>query len=77
MAFLARGINVPEDVRIVTLSNVGIGPVYIKPFTRFEIDPVGAGEKIADFALAVLAKGRVPSPPQIAPQYVFGATFPF
>ena len=77
MAFLERGINVPEDVRIVTLSNVGIGPVYIKPFTRFEIDPAGIGEKIADFALALLAKKRKPHPPQITPQYVYGETFPF
>ncbi len=76
MAFLVCGINVPEDVRIVTLSNVGIGPVYIKPFTRFEIDPAGAGEKIADFALALLAKKRKPHPPRIVPQYVFGETFP-
>ena len=77
MAFLARGINVPEDVKIVTLSNVGIGPIYIKPFTRIEIDSVGAGEKIADFALAVLAKKRRPHPPRIVPQYVFGETFLF
>ena len=77
MAFLARGIRLPEDVKVVTLSNTGVGPVFIKPFTRFEINPAEAGEKIGDFALAVLAKGRVPSPPQIAPQYVFGETFPF
>ena len=38
---------------------------------------VDAGEKISDFALAVLAKGRVPLPPVIVPQYIFGATFPF
>lgn len=42
-----------------------------------ECDPVDAGEKISDFALAVLAKGRIPPPPVIEPQYVFGATFPF
>lgn len=77
MAFLARGIKVPEDVRIVTLSNVGIGPVYIKSFTRFEVDPVGAGQKMADFALALLAKKRKSHPPQITPQYVYGETFPF
>ena len=77
MAFLARGIRLPEDVKVVTLSNTGVGPVFIKPFTRFEINPAEAGEKIGDFALAVLAKGRIPSPPQIAPQYVFGETFPF
>ena len=77
MAFLAQGIRLPEDVKVVTLSNTGVGPVYIKPFTRLEVDPVEAGEKVADFALAVLAKGRIPPPPQITPQYVFGETFLF
>jgi DNA-binding LacI/PurR family transcriptional regulator len=77
MAFLANGIKIPEDVKVVTLSNTGVGPVYIKPFTRFEIDPADAGQKIGDFALAVLAKKRKPNPPQIVPQYVFGETFPF
>ena len=77
LAFLARGIRIPEDVKVVSLSETGFGPTYIKPITRFENDPIDAGEKIADFALAVLAKGRIPPPPQIALQYVFGETFPF
>lgn len=77
MAFLANGIKIPEDVKIVALSNTGVGPVYITPFTRFEIDPADAGQKIGDFALDVLAKKRKPNPPQITPQYIFGETFPF
>ena len=52
-------------------------PVYSEPLTRFECDAGEAGEKVAAFALAVLAKGRLPSPPVISPQYVFGATFPY
>jgi len=77
MAFLDRGIRVPEDVKIVSLGLTGFGPAYVKPVTRFECDPAEDGEKIADFALAVLAKGRIPQPPVIEPQYVFGATFPY
>ena len=77
MAFLDRGIRIPEDVKMVSLSDTGFGPVYVQPMTRIECDPVDAGEKISDFALAVLAKGRIPPPPVIEPQYVFGATFPF
>ena len=77
MAFLARGINIPEEVKIVTLSNTGVGPVYIKPFTRFEVDPADAGQKIGDFALSILTRGRIPRPPQVKPQYVIGETFPF
>ena len=73
---MGRGICIPEDVKVVSLSDVGFGPAFVRPATRFECDPVDAGEKISDFALAVLAKGRM-SPPVIAPQYVFGATFPF
>jgi len=76
-AFLSRGIHLPEDVKVVTFSNTGVGPVYTKPFTRFEVDPVKASEKVGNFALTVLAKGRIPRPPKISPQYIFGATFPF
>ena len=77
MAFLDRGIRIPEDVKVVVFGQTGFGPVYIKPVTRFESDPMDDGEKISDFALAVLAKGRIPAPPTIAPQYIFGSTFPF
>ena len=76
-AFLGRGLRIPADVKVVTLSNRGLGPVYSEALTRFECDAAEAGEKVAAFALALLAKGRLPPPPVIAPQYVFGATFPF
>ncbi len=76
-AFIKRGINIPRDVNVVTLSNRGLGPVYHEPLTRFECDGLDAGEKVGDFALSVLARGRLPSPPVIEPQYVFGATFPY
>lgn len=76
-AFLGRGIRMPEDVKVVTLSNRGLGPVSPEPLTRFECDAAEAGEKIAAFALALLAKGRLPPPPVIAPHYIFGRTFPY
>jgi hypothetical protein len=76
-AFLTRGIRLPDDVKVVALSNAGLGPVYSKSFTRFVIDPIENGEKVASFALSLLAKGRIPRPPVITPNYVFGATFPF
>jgi len=76
-AFIKRGIRIPEDVKVVTLSNRGLGPVYSEPLTRFECDGLGAGEKVADFALGVLSKGRRPAVPVITPQYIFGNTFPY
>ena len=76
-AFLGRGIKMPEDVKVVALSNRGLGPVSSEPLTRFECDAAEAGEKVAAFALALLAKGRLPPPPVIVPHYVFGRTFPY
>lgn len=76
-AFLGRGLRIPADVKVVTLSNRGLGPVYSEALTRFECDAAEAGEKVAAFALALLAKGRLPPPPTITPHYVFGRTFPY
>ena len=76
-AFLGRGIRIPNDVGIVTLANRGLGPVYSESLTRFECDASEAGEKVAAYVLALLAKGRLPPMPVISPHYVFGATFPY
>lgn len=76
-AFLGRGLRIPGDIKVVTLSNRGLGPVYSEALTRFECDASAAGEKVAAYVLALLAKGRQPPPPTIAPYYVFGRTFPY
>ena len=76
-AFLRRGLRVPDDVKVVTLSNRGLGPVYSDPLTRFECDASETGEKISAYALSLLAKGRLSQPPVISPHYVFGRTFPY
>ena len=76
-AFMKRGIAIPDDVKVVVLSNRGLGPVYPEPLTRFECDAAAIGEKGAEFTLSMLAHGRVPRPPVVAPQYVFGTTFPY
>ena len=76
-AFLERGIRMPGDVRVVALSNRGLGPVSPEALPRFECEAAEAGEKVAAFALALLAKGRLPPLPVIAPHYVFGRTFPY
>jgi len=76
-AFLGRGLKIPNDIKIVALSNRGLGPVYAEALTRFECDASEAGEKVAAYALSLLAKGRLPPPPSITPHYVFGRTFPY
>ncbi len=51
IAMMERGIRIPEDVKVVTHSNRGFGPFWVKPLTRLEMDPVSQG---ADVARAVL-----------------------
>ena len=77
LSFMKRGIRVPDDVKVVTLSNRGLGPVYPVPLTRMECDAAAVGEKVAEFVLSVLEKRRALKVPVITPQYVFGQTFPF
>jgi len=76
-ALLARGVRLPDDVRVVVQSNRGLGPVCPRSLTRFECDGAAVGEKVASFVLGVLAKGRLPPVPSISPTYVFGKTFPW
>ena len=76
MALLAEGVRVPEDVRVVTLANKGIGPVFVKPLTRFEIDPRLFGAQIAQYACNYLNGQGVPEDASVSPVYVSGDTFP-
>ena len=76
-AFLGRGLKIPGDVKVVALSNRGLGPVYSEALTRFECDATETGEKVAAYVLGLLAKGRLPQLPLVAPHYVFGRTFPY
>ena len=46
-------------------------------WTRFECDATETGEKVAAYVLGLLAKGRLPQLPVVAPHYVFGRTFPY
>jgi len=76
-ALLARGVRIPEDVRVVVQTNRGLGPVFPQVLTRFECDGAAVGDKVAVLVAGVLAKGRLPPVPCISPTYVFGKTFPW
>ena len=76
-AFLGRGLKIPNDINVVSLSNRGLGPVYAETLTRFECDASETGEKVAAYVLSLLCRGRVPRPPVIAPHYIYGRTFPY
>jgi len=70
-----HGVRVPEDVGFVSLSLTGIGPVFWKTLTRFELDPCEAGRNVADAVLAFLAGKRI-RPRRNVVRYIHGDTFP-
>lgn len=72
---LARGVRIPEDVKVVTLANRGAGPVFSKPLTRFEVDAKAEGASVADYVVGVLTARNEPHPPVLSFRYVKGETF--
>ena len=72
-ALAAAGIHIPEDMRVATLANKGLGPVWFKPLTRLEYDPVGNARLIGDFVLKLLS-GKNAKPPCLTLRFIQGAT---
>ncbi len=73
-AMLAAGLKAPDDVRLVSWSNAGLGPAYLRELTRMEMDPAESGAVVADAVLAYLRTGRYPDGTVIGPQWRTGET---
>lgn len=69
-----HGMRIPEDVGFVSLSLTGLGPVYWKSLTRFELDPFEAGKNVARAALGFLSGQSIRLRNNTA-VYVRGETF--
>lgn len=54
LALSAHGILIPDDVRVVSLANKGLGPVWVEPVTRLEMNAFAHGAEIARVVLAFL-----------------------
>ena len=59
-AFDMHGVRMPDDIRMATLSNYGLGPVHFRPLTRIVVDPVRDGRKTAESLLKILDGEDVP-----------------
>ena len=59
-AFDRHGVRMPDDIRLATLSNCGLGPVHFRTLTRLEIDPIRHGNEIAENLLKILDGEAVP-----------------
>ncbi len=51
LAMTAAGIRIPEDVQVVTMANKGLGPNWLKPLTRYEVDAAAEAEILSDLIL--------------------------
>ena len=60
-ALAHAGVRIPEDVSVVTHANKGLGPVWVKPLSRMEMDPLDHANKIADAVSEYLKTGVPPS----------------
>lgn len=73
IALAATGLRVPEDIRVATLANKGLGPVWFKPLTRLEYDPVENARLIGNYVLKLLA-GKKATPPTLQLKFIEGKT---
>ena len=73
IALAATGLRVPEDIRVATLANKGFGPVWFKPLTRLEYDPIENARLIGNYVLKLLA-GKKAAPPTLQLKFIEGKT---
>ena len=73
-AMFAAGLKAPEDMRLATWSNCGLGPVYLRELSRMEMNPTDAGKTVTKAALEYLHSGRYPANTSVAPRWIEGRT---
>ena len=73
VALAATGLHVPADIHVATLSNKGFGPVWFKPLTRLEYDPIGNATLVGNYVLKLLAGGSA-LPPKLQLGFIKGET---
>lgn len=76
LALYEAGADIPRDVRLVSVSNVGNGPVLRNGVARLEYDPFEQAEQIADILIQFLSTGNFPVNAEIRSRYVPDETFP-
>ena len=76
MALACYGVRIPEDVRVVTLSNKGLGPVYPRTLARLELDSASFGEVVARFVHGLLSGSENAEVPVLSSVYIPGESFP-
>lgn len=76
VALATLGVRIPEDVRLVTVSNRGRGPVSVRDLSRFEVDPIACGRVAANGVLTRLDSAERCGDIIVESSYIGGDTFP-
>ena len=75
MSLTHHGVRIPEDVRVVSFANLGLGPVFYRRLAVFECDSFKYGEAVASVLLRFLETSRWPGDLAFEVRYVQGETF--
>ena len=74
-ALLSAGLKIPEDIRLVSFSVRGHGPILGKPVTRIELDPLAHADTLVSGIKSVLAGHALPADCILRANYIRGETF--
>ncbi|MBQ2632664.1 MAG: GntR family transcriptional regulator [Kiritimatiellae bacterium] len=74
LALSYAGLKVPEDVRLATFANAGLGPDYRRPLSRMEMDPFAVGEKVAATIIKYFKTGEFPAKITVGSKWIAGET---
>jgi len=76
LALSLAGVLIPEDVQVISWSNKGMTPGYIRLLTRIEMDGEEHGRRMAEYALRILdGKVRAGDPAlELPPAFLPGET---
>lgn len=75
LSLSAHGVRIPEDVAVVSHANKGFGPVWIKPVTCMEMDPVAHASEVASAIVRYLKDGLTPVDCELGSVLKRGDTF--
>ena len=75
VALAVAGVRIPEDVAVVTHANKGLGPVWVKPLSRLEMDPGAHGRAVSEAVVGYLKTGMFPPDLELGSVWKTGETF--
>lgn len=76
VAMQEAGLRFPDDVKVVSVSNKGLGPIYPVALTRIEYDAARFGDTLSEAVCAFLLGRKIRRKMEhLAPEYIVGESF--